>query len=198
MSKCTKSYGNKQILTDVTLSLSAGMYFLKGDNGSGKSVLLRGIASLENFTSGNYKNYSKNILYLTDQSLTHNYLTIGENISLLYSLHNLTLLEEEKNAINELYTIEQLNTVSEQASLGMKLKVGCSLLAKVDHWDLVILDETFSNIDVDSRNILLKQCSSLVQKGTCVLVVSHHNIEEEYQDKKNILKMSKGRIIKDD
>lgn len=53
-------------------------------------------------------------------------------------------------------TENQLNTQYDKASLCMCLKVGCTLLFKQNHWDIIILDETLSNIDFDSRALILK------------------------------------------
>lgn len=195
MENCTKMYGDKEVLSNISFSLTSGMHFIKGDNGSGKSVLLRSVATVEEFSSGNYKNKAKNILYLTDQSLTHHYLTIAENISLLYSIHKIVLTSKEEEIIKSFYTTDQLNTVSENASLGMKLKVGCSLLAKQNHWDLVILDETFSGIDYSSRDLLLEICENLVKQGTCILVVSHNSLEREYLYKSTVIELAEGRLV---
>ncbi|PCF43831.1 hypothetical protein B5C06_03990 [Staphylococcus delphini] len=85
------------------------------------------------------------------------YLTIRENIELSYSIHNLDIDDKVKSLINELYTKNQLNTQHDKASLGMCLKVGCTLLFKQNHWDIIILDETLSNIDFDSRALILKK-----------------------------------------
>ncbi len=196
MKNCTKRYGDEIILSDISLSLSKGMYFIKGDNGSGKSVLLRGIATVEDFTSGTYNNKAKNILYLTDQNLSQNYLTISENISLLYSIHNIQLSSAEEAFIKDLYTNDQLNTLSETASLGMNLKVGCSLLAKKQHWDLVILDETLSSIDFTSRNKILEACEALIENDTCILIVSHNDLDREYKNISTVVELLEGRLIK--
>lgn len=195
LDECTKVYGEKVIVSNLTFSFCKGIYFLKGSNGSGKSVLLRCITSLEKFSSGRFQSNAKNILYLTDQHLNYNYLTIQENISLLYDIHNLKLHHEEKKIVDSLYTTSQLNTISEKASLGMKLKVGCSLLAKEDYWDLVILDETLSSIDYNSRKIILSLCEKLVHTNTCIIIVSHNDIEKEYLYNKNIIELSEGRLI---
>lgn len=197
MDNCTKKYGDEIILTHISLSLSQGMYFVKGNNGSGKSVLLRSVATVEQFSSGNFENKAKNILYLTDQSLTHNYLTIEENISLLYSIHRLSLSNKEKDFIESLFTDTQVSTLTEKASLGMKLKVGCALLAKRNYWDLIVLDETLSSIDHFSRNLILEICEKLVQDKACILIVSHNDIDKEYQHSSKILRLKEGRLVSD-
>ncbi|HDT8108067.1 TPA: ATPase, partial [Enterococcus faecalis] len=115
--------------------------------------------NIENFSTGTFKHNNKINLFLTDQSLCHYYLTIIENIELFFSIHGLELTPQKLEQIKSLYNEEkQLTTLAENASLGMLLKAACTLLFEKGHWDLVILDETFSSIDKQSRTILLEQC----------------------------------------
>ncbi|HDU8534566.1 TPA: ATPase, partial [Enterococcus faecalis] len=105
-----------------------------------------------------------------------------ENIELFFSIHGLELTPQKLEQIKSLYNEEkQLTTLAENASLGMLLKAACTLLFEKGHWDLVILDETFSSIDKQSRTILLEQCHQLILDGTCVVLVSHNELELEYK-----------------
>ena len=80
-----------------------------------------------------------------------------------------------------MYDKGQLDTLYENASLGMALKIGCTLLFK-KHWDLIIVDETFSGIDKESQSILLDQINILNQQSnTCIIITSHNDIMKEYQ-----------------
>lgn len=64
----------------------------------------------------------------------------------------------------------------------MALKIGCTLLFKKKHWDLIIVDETFSGIDKESQSILLDQINILNQQSnTCIIITSHNDIMKEYQ-----------------
>ncbi|WP_113802285.1 hypothetical protein [Garciella nitratireducens] len=121
-----------------------------------------------------------------------NFLTISENIQLLFSLHSIELTQKTKQMINQLYEKNQLLTFPEHASLGMNIKIGCSLLFEENHWDLVILDETFSSVDEFSRKILLKQCEKLTYHGCCVIIISHNHLENECDFLFQKLYLSKG------
>ncbi|HFU9401952.1 TPA: hypothetical protein ACH7LZ_002744, partial [Staphylococcus aureus] len=53
---------------------------------------------------------------------------------------------------------------------------------KKKHWDLIIVDETFSGIDKESQSILLDQINILNQQSnTCIIITSHNDIMKEYQ-----------------
>ncbi|EGO2662650.1 ATPase [Enterococcus faecalis] len=177
-----KMYKEKNIFSDISIKFLNSMYFCRGSNGSGKSVFLRCLGNIENFSTGTFKHNNKINLFLTDQSLCHYYLTIIENIELFFSIHGLELTPQKLEQIKSLYNEEkQLTTLAENASLGMLLKAACTLLFEKGHWDLVILDETFSSIDKQSRTILLEQCHQLILDGTCVVLVSHNELELEYK-----------------
>lgn len=175
--ECTKKYDNKVVISNFSYNFDNHIYFLKGKNGSGKSTLLRMITQIEKPTAGTIVNHTKNILFLSNEGIGQNFLTIQENIELSFAIHNILLDEEIQSNIDKLYSNEQLHTLYEQASLGMSLKVGCSLLFKEHHWDLIILDETLSNIDQESREIILAKIEQLVKKDkVCVIVTSHNQI----------------------
>ncbi|WP_430613869.1 ABC-2 type transport system ATP-binding protein [Enterococcus sp. AZ120] len=177
-----KVYQEKTIFSAINISFLNSMYFLRGSNGSGKSVFLRCLGNIEYFSIGTFKHNNKKNLFLTDQSLCHYYLTIIENIELFYSIHGLELTTTKIELIKKLYNDDkQLTTLAENASLGMLLKAACTLLFEKNHWDLVILDETFSSIDKQGRDILFEQCHKLILEGTCVILVSHNKLESEYK-----------------
>lgn len=193
-----KKYQEKLIFSNINVSLQNSVYFLKGENGSGKSAFLRCLGNIEPFSKSTIiRQTNKNTLFLTDQSLCHYYLTILENIELFYSIHGLELTPSKLESMHRLYKDEkQLTTFSENASLGMLLKASSSLLFEKNHWDVVILDETFSSIDRQGRDILLEQCYQLTLDGTCVIIVSHNELEAEYKYHYFTLNLAKdGELI---
>jgi ABC-2 type transport system ATP-binding protein len=194
---CSKNYKGNEIFTNLNYKFKNMVYFLKGSNGSGKSTLLRCICGIEPFTKGKMINENKNILFLTSEAINQHYLTIGENISLLYSIHNIKPGENATSVIRNLFTTAQLQTLSEQASLGMNLKIGCSLLAELHHWDLIILDETLSGIDKESRILLLDLIAQCVKNGSCAIIVSHNDVDQGYDDEHKIININKGELYEE-
>ena len=187
---CFKSYGKKKVIENFTQNFSDQIYVIKGSNGSGKSTLLKILGGFESFDEGYFKSDLANILFLTNESIGENFLTIKENIELLYHLHNITIDDSTWKAISNSYSDKQLDTLYEDASLGMSLKVGCSLIISPKKWDLIILDETLSGLDEPSRNIIIKYLENIVETmSTTVLIVSHNYIEKSIKSDHEVINL---------
>lgn len=189
---CSKIIKDKKIICEFNFTFKDDIYFLKGKNGSGKSTLLRILAKLEKLTSGELNITSENILYLTNEGVGQKFLTIRENIDLLYTLHMVNTNSECEKFISKLFDEPQLNTLYEKASLGMTLKLGCTLLAIDNYWGVIMIDETLSGIDKKSRKVLIERLEHLNKKGSvCIIIVSHNEIDKEFTATYNTLNMNK-------
>lgn len=158
------------------LILRPNIYQLIGENGAGKSVFLTSLAGVE--LPHIIENKDINVLYLSEVPIVYPFLTIEDNINLLHHFHQLT---PDKEFIQKLYRGEQLATLASDASLGMQLKVGCTLLFQYQYWDLVILDETLSGIDKSSLTIIRESFQKLVDLNTIVIFVSHSDIFQDIE-----------------
>ncbi|MDO4605294.1 MAG: ATP-binding cassette domain-containing protein [Helcococcus sp.] len=152
------------------------IYYLSGDNGSGKSVLLRIIGDIDT----NYEGIKKSsvnksrILYLTNSEISFPYLTLRENIELFESIYSMEINESKKYI---LYSDNQINRLSIESSLGMKTKVGLSMLLKNNFWDLIILDETISAIDQNSRKTIMYELEERLKEGSIILITTHDDLD---------------------
>ena len=163
------------IATDINISLNKGkLITLIGGNGIGKSTLLRTITAIQKPISGEVFLNEKNIftiensdlaqqqsLVLTDKLPSSN-LSVWELIALgrqPYTNWIGTLSEEDFNKITtaiQLTNIEHLiEKKHHEISDGQLQKVLISRALAQDT-DLIILDETMSNIDSSSRKQVLK------------------------------------------
>lgn len=174
------------------LELSQNLYFFTGQNGIGKSVFLRGVCGLETFEEGTVRVNGEKILYLTDKSVGFNYLTVIENIELIHKLHGVVLNTED---LIHIYERKQLNVLARNASLGMQMKIGCSLLFIKDHWDIIVLDETLANIDKESRDIFYDLLDKRTSEGTCAIVVTHNELPSSNNLAYTKINMNKEGIL---
>ncbi|OAQ55118.1 ATP-binding cassette domain-containing protein [Enterococcus thailandicus] len=168
-----KKYTNNQILNELNYTLKDEIYVLYGKNGVGKTTLMNLLTGIEFPDSGEIKNESGlSSLYLEAVGIGMSDMSIRDNIKLLYWLYGERCTDEILELLSEtLYSKEQLDTEYALASLGMKLKVGLSLLYAAKEWGLIVLDETLSGIDPQSKKVILEQ---LKTKKCPVIIVSHN------------------------
>lgn len=160
--------------TNVNYEFADRLYQLNGENGSGKSVLLKIIAGLDRKITGQVQNsYAKRPrLFLTDVGIGLPYLDLRDNIELSAQILGVDLNEE---SFLPLFREEKyLETLYAQSSLGNQNKVGLSLLFSETRYSLIVLDETLNGIDRESVVLILEQLCILQEKKCCpIIAVSH-------------------------
>ena len=158
----TKSYGKKQALKDINLTIEPGnIYGLLGPNGSGKTTLIKIINNLLTPTSGEIKikgntpgiESKKIISYLPERTYLNMNFKVKEVLDYFEDFYDnfdrkkaLTLLR--KLNINP---EDKLKTMSK----GTKEKVQL-ILVMSRKADLYILDEPIGGVDPASRDYILE------------------------------------------
>lgn len=147
--------------------------------------MLRIIGDIDNKFEGK-KNTSineKRILYLTNSDISFPYLTLKENIELFENIYSFKIDESKKYT---LYSDDQIDRLSVESSLGMKIKVGLSMLLKSDFWDLIILDEAISTIDQTTRKKVILELEERSKEGSIVIITTHDGVNIDSKKIKKI------------
>lgn len=154
---------------------SDNIYYLQGLNGSGKSVFLRILSRFDKKFKGkiDYNMKTEKILYLTNFDISFPYLTNFENIDTFHSIYGLNADMEKVKLLYGEHSESQLETMSKESSLGMRIKTSLSLVFNSNFWGLIILDETISAIDVKSKEIIYKELEKRQEEGSIVVITSH-------------------------
>ncbi len=165
------SYNNKQILKNFNLIINSGdRIAINGPNGTGKTTLLKIITGEINDYSGNIKINLDKIVYLKQNHI------FPENITLLKYIANYTGLNELdcRNILAMfLFKTDNVFKTVNDLSGGEKIRfLLCCILAKKGV-ELIILDEPTNNLDIDSIEILENILNDF--NGT-ILVVSHDEV----------------------
>lgn len=166
----------------INFFLNAGnKIHLKGENGIGKSTLLKSIQE-NSLDSDIYK--SGNSLYL-DQ----NFSFLNDELSVLDNLarFNSNILEVEwRNLLGQLRIRREKSLLKlAQLSGGEKLKVALLTIShSQQNIDLLLLDEPENHLDIESKQLLAQ---AIIQFQGAVILVSHDHlfaeqcgIQEEY------------------
>lgn len=173
---CEKSYGDSTVFQNINYVFEPKTYWITGANGIGKSVLMRCIVGLENFTNGIVRGDKGNTLYLPDTTVGDSWLTIDENIKLMFYYYGIKLSSELLNDTKKRLGILDGSVLTSQVSLGTSLKIGLSLLFIKDYWNTIILDETLSHVDSTTQNIVMEELRLRAEEGSIVFITNHGNL----------------------
>ena len=197
-----KSFGDKQVLTGVSLKVEGGKAFgLLGRNGAGKTTTIRILMDVFPANSGKVLidgqpiDYDKvNIGYLPEERGLYPKKIIIDQLTYFAELKGMS----HKNAVNAVdYWLERLcmseyrNKRLDTLSKGNQQKI--QLITAVAHDpDIVILDEPFSGLDPVNAILLKNVVKEQISRGKIVLFSSHQmNYIEEFCDSIAILNAGK-------
>jgi tungstate transport system ATP-binding protein len=183
-----KSYPHRKVLRGVDLSLTAGTsYVLTGDNGCGKTTLMRIIAGLESADGGamriegqpidlhDYPEPLRRRLvyvhqqpYLFDSSIAHN-IAYGLKARRVASADRARIV---RDAIAWAGVGHLADVPPHKLSGGEKQRVALAR-AKVLDPHLLLLDEPTANLDTDARRQALGLIVKVHEEGVTVLIATH-------------------------
>lgn len=171
-----KIYSDRVIFENFNYTFEGGnMYWLKGENGVGKSTFIRILVGVEKVTEGEIINIPKKILYIPEIEITEKWLTIKENIEFLYNISGIKK-EDSLSIMSNLNINESdYNNISLDCSTGTNMKVGFSLIFSREHWDMIILDEAFSHIDIETQNSILEKLLIMSKENNTIIIFTHHD-----------------------
>jgi len=186
-----------QVLRGVTFSLPrASLVGLVGENGSGKSVLMKIIVGLMTADSGTVE-VDGRLGYCPQVPLLYDKLTCEETFRLFG--HAYALRDEETEArASELFELlgfgrfrsELVENLS--GGTAQKLNLSVALLHKPD---LLLLDEPYSGFDWETYVKFWELAESLREQRTTILIVSHFIEERSRFDK--IVQLRDGVVAED-
>lgn len=180
----SKSFGREQVLNDVNLKIPAGViYGVAGNNGSGKTVLMKCICGFIKPDKGQIFVNGKQVGAECDfpDSLGVIIETPGfiPNIS---GYKNLKILASLKAVIGKKEIVETLYRVGlnpmkkkqvSKYSLGMRQRLGIAQ-AIMENPDVLILDEPFNGLDREGVAQMRDLLKELKAQGKAILLASHN------------------------
>ena len=185
------SYGEKEILKDLNMKIKSNkITAIVGESGCGKSTLAKLVGGLE-------RNYDGEILYnglseISNDSLNENIMLVDNNPyffkeSLRYNLKianknadddKLIEVLEEVGLYSYFKNVGSLDSILESAGNNLsggqkqRLAIGRVLLKEPK---ILILDESISNIDKESEDLILNLIQKLKEKMTIILITHRLN-----------------------
>lgn len=173
ISELTFAYDNQLVLSNLNIDLKAGcVHGILGPNGSGKTTFLDVLSGMLPPDSGAIKYNDDNLTYhhlaYLEAELNFYPLLTGREHLNIYARRNPSF---NVGKWNELFDIP-LDDLIETYSSGMKKKLGFLSVLCQDK-PVVLLDEPFNNLDVDSNLLVTKLLSMMAEKGKLIILTSH-------------------------
>lgn len=185
---------SNHVLRGVSFQLTAGtMVGLVGENGSGKSVLMRIIAgSLK--PDGGTVAINGRLGYCPQIPMLYEKLTCDETFVLFGHAYNL-VTDEARARANQLYEVLSFgkfrSTLVEHLSGGTRQKLNLAI-ALLNEPTLFLLDEPYAGFDWETYQVFWSLAASLRDMGTTILIISHFIHEQERFDR--ILRLVDGTL----
>ncbi|KAF0987420.1 hypothetical protein HZS_1448, partial [Henneguya salminicola] len=200
----TSMNGKVNILEDLSMILKQNKtYMLLGENGCGKSTLIKTIINIIQPKQGKvYLNRntsserSKLIGYCPQHDIIIDYLTVIEHFYFYWRIKTSTDPTDEKTTINKL--VETMgfahlkDSYAKNLSGGQKRKLSICI-AFIGNPFLVILDEPTSGVDPESRRSIYELISNN-KEGKTILITTHHMEETEILGDEFIM-MASGKLL---
>ncbi|MDD3338873.1 MAG: ATP-binding cassette domain-containing protein [Lachnospiraceae bacterium] len=180
----TKKFGQDTVLYPVSMTMLAGqVYGIVGNNGSGKTVLMKCICGFLPATSGTVraggKVVGKEVDFPEDMGViieTPGFLpqmSGRKNLELLAQLRHVIGPKEVTRVLQRVGLDPEARKPVGKYSLGMRQRLGIAQAIMEDP-EILILDEPFNGLDkhgvADIRNLLLE----MKEQGKTILLASHN------------------------
>jgi len=201
LDRVSKLFGSFAALRQVTVDFEPGRcYVLIGENGAGKSTLLRILAGLLRPSFGTVRVFGNlephearaRIGYMSHASMLYDELTAVENLRYFASLYPGRPCLTPAEALRQVGLDPELNRTLGQYSQGMRQRTSLArVLLPVP--ELLLLDEPFSNMDVESARQMVDLLAGFRQ-GNRTIVLTTHQREQAAPIADWVLGLHAGRV----
>ena len=204
VSNVSKKYKDRMLVEDVSFTVEKGEILgIVGLNGSGKTVLLKCICGLMDYSKGtitvNGKVIGKDCEYPANMGViieTPGFLPYHsgyKNLEYLASLRKKISKQDIKDVLIKVGLAGEEKKLVAKYSLGMRQRLGIAQ-AIMENPELLILDEPMNGLDKDGIAEVRKLLLEMKAEGKTMIITSHN--EEDIKvlcDK--VIEMDKGKLL---
>ena len=183
-----KNYGHFKAVQNVNMSIQKGdIYGFVGENGAGKTTIMRLIAGLSMPASGNFylfdessdspsiNNARKKCAGIIEKVSFTKSMSAFDNLKMQCIISNVKKTDQELNELLNLVGLSNEAIASKKVgnfSLGMKQRLGLAMVMVSDP-AFILLDEPMNGLDPQGFVEVREAILSLNKKGVTFLISSH-------------------------
>jgi ABC-type multidrug transport system ATPase subunit len=176
-----KQFGRFAALRGVNASFDGGRFYaILGDNGAGKTTMLRVLAGLVRPTRGavsilgqtNPRQACREFGYMAHPSLLYDEMSGMENLRYFAELYGITDDSRCSASVTAVGLDPSLERPVGQYSQGMRQRMSLARALLHDP-KILLLDEPFSNVDIHSARDMVKLLAGMRDSGKTILLVTH-------------------------
>jgi len=186
-----KRYGKKLVIDHVNMHIpEASIYGFVGENGSGKTTIMRLLTGLAEPTNGSFELFGvknndsriygvrKNLSAIVEATSLVPTITAKDNIRFLELYLGINLTDAERDELLKKVHLEDVgNKRVKDFSLGMRQRLGIAM-ALVNKPKLMLLDEPMNGLDPEGIAELRDLLIELNQKEGITVLISSHILSE--------------------
>lgn len=206
LSHASRWYGEVIGINDVTAEIGPGVTALLGQNGAGKSTMMRLITGQIRPTTGTVRVFGadpfanpavfKRVGYCPDIDAFPEHLTGRQFVTRMARLTGYGASEAKSRAEHALEVVgmaDRSARLLKGYSKGMRQRIKLAQ-AMLHDPDILLLDEPLNGLDPVGRREFMDVLATLAEKGKAIIVSSHILFEVE-QMTRSILLLHRGRLL---
>ena len=182
--------GERTLFSNLDFTLEAGaLLHVAGENGSGKTSLLRIVCGLSTPAAGELRwhgqpirkvreDYWRQLIYIGHANALKDDLTALENLHFASTLAGMEADNSgASTALDRFGVAHCAHLPARVLSQGQRRRVALARLALAPHGGLWVLDEPFSALDVNAVEHLRQLIAAQIAGGGMVILTTHQDIE---------------------
>lgn len=204
LNNVTKIIKGNKVLDDISYIFEEGtVYGLFGENGSGKTMLLRAVAGLIVPTEGEIfcdeKKLHEDISFPPETGIVIENMELlpkfnaYENLKILGKIRNVASEEDILSVIDRVGLTAHSDKKVKKYSLGMKQRLNIAQ-AIFEKQNVILLDEPTNALDEDGVKLIYNLIQEEKARGAIIIIATHHKSDlQSICDK--LLRMKSGKMI---
>ncbi len=199
-----KKFQNKWVLRDIDFKIESGeVVMLLGANATGKSTLLKLIATIYKPTSGRIfldgvdiskspKYMRERVSYIPEIPILVSELSMDENIKFFAHLYS---FKGDLERLKKEFGLENGKKSVLKLSKGMRQRLSIAAAMMRDP-DVVVMDEPTSGLDRETVSFILELIKKLSKQGK-IVIVSSHDEEDISKVATRVFVLGEGKLLCD-